>query len=75
MPSKEPAWNENDGKLQRVLHVLVLALTFIDHEDGPLGGRFPPAQRVAQRVGCIVVGTAFDVSWVSWVKVDVHFRS
>jgi hypothetical protein len=43
MPSKEPAWNENDGKLQRVLHVLVLALTFMDHEDGPLGG--PVAQR------------------------------
>ena len=54
MPSKEPAWDENDGKLQRVLHVLVLALTFTDHEDGPLGGP------VAQRVGCIVVGTAFD---------------
>jgi hypothetical protein len=31
--------------------VLVLALTFMDHEDGPLGGP------VAQRVGCIVVGT------------------
>jgi hypothetical protein len=63
MPSKERVWNENDGKPQRVLHVLVLVVTCIDHEDGPLG------VSVLMYRGNGIVVTAFRV------KVAVHFRS
>ena len=50
MPSEEWVWNEEDGKLQRVLHVLVV--TCIDHDDGPLG---------VQRVG-YTLASVFDIA-------------